>query len=190
MIFKVKFKNLYNIILPIGILFLFGFTLKSLHRPSIIDINMNYLTRRKIQDSYVHPSKSFNQSDMYNAIQAYQELFTLDIDNRRNYIANYLGIKNVGLNKPVVGDYITSKRLDTVKTELLHNGFHTNNSVMEVLSSASGLHIDTVENLLVIIQQGKNIDSFFQQYPNLASPEWEIFIQSQEINSIIRHFTD
>jgi hypothetical protein len=120
---------------------------------------------------------------------ATQELFSLEVGERRDFIARQLELESSPLSKPVIGDYLIWRRIQEVQTDIAANGLEQGQSVASQLSYAVGIAPADFDRLLRVALSTQSIHDYWKSYPNLASMEWEIFIQSQELNQLLQGFS-
>ncbi|NIZ41012.1 hypothetical protein PVA45_05810 [Entomospira entomophila] len=122
--------------------------------------------------------------------EAYQKFRDSSLDEKRVLITSHLGFHSHGLKHTVVGDYIIAKRLEVTMLDIQLNGTSIYASALDQLSKATGLEKNDLEEKILFAEKMRSIDNYYKIYPNLASVEWEIFIQSQELNQILQDFPD
>ncbi|NIZ46510.1 hypothetical protein PVA44_05580 [Entomospira nematocerorum] len=122
--------------------------------------------------------------------EVYQNFLHSTMEEKRILIASHLGFSANGLKKTTVGDYFTAKRLEITILDMKLNGTSASASGLDRLAKATGIDKEELEEKILFAYKMHSIDNYYKIYPNLASVEWEIFIQSQELNQILQDFPD
>ncbi|NIZ19191.1 hypothetical protein [Entomospira culicis] len=189
--FKPQKSNRQKVLL-LGVLFLIIITSLSLysnkmHKEKIVRLPLEDSRLGLFSYSY---APTTHQHHLVAAKVAYKELFELTThQERRDFIASYLKLPQENLRKPIVGDFITAQRLLEIQQDLQLNGLDPKTSALGQLAFATGLDPLKIEDLLLITKHAQSIDNLVKHYPNLASVEWELIIQSQELSQILQDFS-